>query len=141
MIDRSLERLFILRQVEHLASCFAFLREHWAIFAAEGEFLAVTVKVFKSKRSLEQNRRYWGPAVLGAIEEQARGEDGQVYEKWVWHEYFKRKFIGVVELPNGGIVGMSSTQLEVEQFSTFMQEVEAYAATELGVVFPDATPY
>lgn len=141
MLDRSLERIFILRQVAHLASCFAFLREHWAIYAAEGEFLAVTVKVFKCKRSLEQNRRYWGPAVLGAIAEQARGEDGQTYEKWVWHEYFKRRFIGMVELPNGAVVGMSSTDLEVDRFSTFMQEVEAYAATELGVVFPEPAFY
>lgn len=135
MLNRELDRIFILRQVAHLAACFQFLRDHWATYAAEGQFLAVTVKVFKCKRSLDQNRRYWGPAVLGAIEAQAVTVDGRRYTKEIWHEQFKRMFIGVIELPNGDTMGQSSAQLDVEAFSIFMQEVEAYAASELGVVF------
>lgn len=131
-----LSRIFILREIAHLSSCFSFLREHWAIYAAQGQFLAVSVQVFKCKRSLEQNRRYWGPAVMGQIAEQAY-VNGRRFEKQVWHEQFKRLFIGQLDLPGGGQLGMSSSALNVEEFSLFMQQVEAFAATELGVVFYD----
>jgi hypothetical protein len=94
----------------------------------------VTVTLYKSKRSLEQNRRYFGPAVLGAIAEQA-WVGGRQFSKGVWHEHFKRQFIGVIDLPDGATMAMSSTSLGVEDFSIFMQHVEAYAATVLGVQF------
>jgi hypothetical protein len=127
-------RLFVLRELQHLHSLLAFLSANWQQFAAEGKFLAVTVTFYKSKRSLEQNRRYFGPAVLGAIAEQA-WVGGRQYSKEVWHEQFKRQFIGVVDLPGGATMAMSSTELSVEEFSNFMQQVEAFAASELGVHF------
>lgn len=129
-----MHRLFVLRGAAHLAALVAFLTANWQHFARDGRFLAVTVTLFKSRRSLEQNRRYFGPAVLGAIEEQA-WVGGRRYDKESWHEEFKRKFIGVVELPGGGLRAMSSSDLNVEEFSTFMTQVEAYAASELGVIF------
>ena len=55
----------------------------------------------------------------------------------MWHEHFKRKFIGVEELPDGSVRGKSSTKLTTVQFSEFCAQVEAYAATELGVTFYD----
>jgi hypothetical protein len=130
-----MQRLFVLREAAHLASLVAFLGANWQAFAREGRFLAVTVTLYKSKRSLDQNRRYFGPAVLGAIEEQA-WIDGRQYSKEVWHEQFKRQFIGTIDLPDGSTMAMSSTDLSVEEFSRFMQEVEVYAASMLGVQFP-----
>jgi hypothetical protein len=50
---------------------------------------------------------------------------------------FKRKFIGFDELPNGEVIGKSSTKLTTAEFCAFCDQVEAYAATELGVVFYD----
>jgi hypothetical protein len=129
-----MHKLFVLREAAHLASAIAFLTANWQQFAAQGKFLAVTVQVYKSKRSLEQNRRYFGPAVLGAIVDQA-WVDGRRYNKVSWHEYFCREFIGVVELPFGGTRAMHSSDLSIEEFSQFMQQVEAYAAQELGVEF------
>lgn len=129
-----MNRLFVLREALHLASLVGFLTANWQQFASEGRFLAVTVTLYRSKRSLEQNRRYFGPAVLGAIAEQAWIE-GRQYDKESWHELFKRRFIGVVDLPGGGVRAMSSSELGVEEFSSFMQQVEAYAATELAVRF------
>jgi hypothetical protein len=129
-----MQRLFVLREAAHLASLVSFLTANWQQFAAEGRFLAVTVTFYKSRRSLEQNRRYFGPAVLGAIVDQAWVDERQ-YNKKVWHDYFARMFIGEIDLPGGKTMAMSSADLNVEEFSQFMQQVEAYAASELGVQF------
>lgn len=92
--------------------------------------------ITRRKRTSKQNRRYWGNGVLKQIAEQA-APNGKLYPAEVWHEQFKRMFIGVVELPNGEVVGMSSTELDTAQFCEFSDKVEAYAATELGVTFYD----
>lgn len=92
--------------------------------------------VKQEKRSSPQNRRYWGRGVLAQIAEQA-AVNGKLYPAEVWHEQFKRQFIGVIELPNGELVGKSSTELTKGEFSDFCAQVEAWAASELGVVFYD----
>lgn len=91
--------------------------------------------VGKRKRTVPQNRRYWGKGVLAQIAAQAT-VNGRLYPAEVWHEQFKRMFIGVIELPNGQVVGKSSTDLDTAQFSEFCTEVEAYGAG-LGVTFFD----
>jgi hypothetical protein len=88
------------------------------------------------KRSKLQNARYWGRGVLAQIAEQAT-VGGKLYDAESWHEMFKRKFIGVIELPDGSVVGKSSTELTTAEFCKFCDEVEAFAATELGVLFID----
>lgn len=92
--------------------------------------------IAKKKRTSPQNRRYWGKGVLAQIAAQAV-VNGKLYSADNWHEQFKRQFIGVEELPNGSVRGMSSADLSTDKFSEFCQEVEAYAVTELGVVFYD----
>jgi hypothetical protein len=87
-------------------------------------------------RSKLQNARYWGRGVLAQIAEQAT-VGGKLYDAESWHEMFKRKFIGVIELPDGSVVGKSSTELTTAEFCKFCDEVEAFAATELGVLFID----
>jgi hypothetical protein len=74
--------------------------------------------------------------VLSQVAEQAR-IDGKAYSAEAWHEVFKQMFIGVEELPNSKVVGKSSKELSKAEFSEFCAEVEAYAATELGVWFVD----
>ena len=90
--------------------------------------------VGKRKRTAPQNRRYWGQGVLAQIAAQA-AVNGRLFPAEVWHEQFKRQFIGVIELPDGSVQGKSSTDLDTAQFSEFCTAVEAYAATELGVTF------
>lgn len=92
--------------------------------------------VTKRKRTKPQNRRYWGRGVLAQIAEQAVVK-GRLYSAESWHEQFKRQFIGFDELPNGQIVGKSSADLTTEEFSNFCAQVEAFAASELGVTFYD----
>ena len=95
--------------------------------------------VARRKRTSKQNKRYWGKGVLAQIAEQAV-VNGRQYPAEVWHEQFKRQFIGVIELPNGQLIGKSSTELDTAEFSAFCDQVEAWAATELGVTFYDLAP-
>lgn len=87
-------------------------------------------------RTQAQNRRYWGNGVLKQIAEQAV-VNGKMYPAEIWHEQMKRQFIGVIELPNGQLIGCSSTKLTTSEFCNFSDQVEAFAASELGVVFYD----
>lgn len=96
----------------------------------------LTLSLKKHKRSKKQNRRYWGRGVLAQIAEQV-AVNGRRFSADVWHEQFKRQFIGVIELPNGQVVGMSSTGLDTKEFCDFSDAVEAYAVTDLGVMFID----
>lgn len=109
---------------------FPFLAE-----ALQGQSVFI-LEVRKKKRSDAQNRRYWGRGVLAQISEQAK-IGGRRYSPESWHEQFKRQFIGVIELPNGQVQGKSSTDLTTSEFSDFCAQVEAFAASELGVVFYD----
>jgi hypothetical protein len=98
------------------------------------------LKVSRRKRSVAQNRRYWGQGVLAQVAAQAT-VGGRLYPAETWHEQFKRQFIGVIELPNGEVIGKSSTELDTAEFCIFCDQVEAYAATELGVTFYDLEPH
>ena len=90
----------------------------------------------RRKRTNPQNRRYWGKGVLAQIAEQAQ-VNGHKFSPEAWHELAKRKFLGVVELPDGSLIGKSSTNLTTAEFTDFSTQVEAWAVTELGVTFYD----
>lgn len=94
------------------------------------------LSISRRKRTKAQNRRYWGNGVLKQIAEQA-AVNGRLYSAETWHEQFKRQFIGVVELPNGEVIGKSSTSLTTAEFCEFSDQVEAFAASNLGVTFYD----
>lgn len=95
--------------------------------------------VTRRKRTSKQNRRYWGNGVLKQVADQAV-VNGKLYAPETWHEQFKRAFIGVIELPSGDVVGKSSTELTTAEFCDFCDQVEAYAASELGVTFYELAP-
>lgn len=124
-------------------------QQAWAVIKAQlFPFLGTVLQgggrwvltVTRRKRTKRQNRRYWGRGVLAQIAEQAT-VGGKLYSAETWHEFFKRKFIGVEELPGGSVVGKSSTKLTTAEFCEFCDQVEAYAATHLGVTFYDLEPH
>lgn len=94
------------------------------------------LSIKRMKRTSRQNRRYWGNGVLAQVAQQAV-VNGKQFSAETWHELFKRKFIGMDELPDGSVVGKSSTKLTTAEFSDFCTQVEAYAAQHLGVTFYD----
>lgn len=130
-------REFTLRNPSVWQSLAAFVRANAAACLSNGKPLRVIITAEEKKRNNEQNKFYWG-AVLSAIAEQA-WVNGRQYDKDTWHEYLARRF-GVQEevtLPDGEIVTRrkSTTQMTVGEFSEYLNRVQAYAATELGVEF------
>lgn len=128
-------KTFILREQRNAQALWAFLKQNWEAMAAAGKPLQIDIGPERTQRSLQQNKRYW--AVLRTISETG-WIHGKQFSSEAWHEYFRRKFIGCLDLPDGNTVGMSTTKLTVEEFQTYMQEVEAFAGTELGVEFMEA---
>ena len=123
-------RQFVLREESQCRALYAYLRHNWPAMAAQGKPLAVTVAEHKDKRHAQQNRLYW--ALLRQVANQAM-VDGRRYSDEVWHEQFKREFIGCEELPSGATVGISTTALSVEEFSTYIERIREYASDELGI--------
>lgn len=110
------------------------LKDYAAQALQSGKTLVLTCG--PRKRTSKQNKRYWGKGVLSQIAEQAT-VGGRLFSAATWHELMKQKFIGVIELPNGSVIGESSTGLDTAEFCNFCDRVEAYAASELGVCFED----
>lgn len=127
-------RTFVLRGEPNAQALWNFLKHNWRALADAGKPLAVSVAEHRAKRSTEQNKRLW--ALLNEIAEQAM-LNGKHYSAEAWHEWAKRQFIGVEELPGGGTVGISTTTLNVEEFGAYMTRIEAWAAQNLGIEFRD----
>jgi len=103
----------------------------------DGTPYLLTFQKLEEKRRDVQNRRYW--AIMHEIAEQLC-INGQQMSVDTWHEWAKRRFIGVreIRLPDGEIIalGMTSTDLSVPQFSDYMQMLESWAVDH-GVIFND----
>lgn len=112
---------------------FPFLKQ----WLTDGRKLVMVISL--RKRTKPQNSRYWGKGVLTQISQQAT-VGGKLFSAETWHEQFKRQFIGVIELPDGSVLGKSSTDLDTAEFSLFCTQVEAYACTDLGVTFYELQP-
>lgn len=125
-----LSRQFVLYGPAQAQMLHAFLKSNAAAMAQQGRPLAVTVEEHKAKRSGAQNRRYW--ALLNQISEGAFVA-GRQFNADAWHEHFKRQFIGIEDTPGGDTVGISTTTLNTAEFTDYMDRIEAFAATDLGL--------
>jgi hypothetical protein len=109
---------------------------------AEGKPVAVLVAEHEDNRSLRANRFYWG-VVLREISQQAR-ICGQQYTADAFHELFKRQFLGF-EIRKVKVAGRkkatvirrlkSTTDLSVKRMAEYLERVQAFAVTDLGVQF------
>ena len=96
--------------------------------------MVVEIKQASTKRSAQANRYYW--QMLKQISQDGWIE-GRRYSAEVWHEWFKRRFIGVIDLPCGGSMAESSAKLTVKEFADYVQKVEVHAASELRIAITD----
>ena len=128
----ALLKVFVLREDRNAQALYAWLKQNWRAMAAAGKPLVVELKPEKTKRSLDQNARYWG--LVAQVAEQA-SVDGKQFSAEAWHELLKREILGLVDLPGGQTMGRSTATLTVAEFAEFMTKVEAWAAQTLGVEF------
>ena len=77
------------------------IRNNWQSMKQQGEVLEVVIRPHKSSRNLEQNKRLH--AMLQDIADTV-WHDARQYSMEVWKEFFKQKFLGCVELPNGKLM-------------------------------------
>ena len=116
------------------------LKLNWAAFSLDGKPLGVRVAPYRKKRSDEQNALMW--VWLTQIADQA-WVAGRRFGDETWHEHFKRECLpetcakGVDKwrvLPSGErVLVMSTTDLNTEEFSTYMTRFSALSATDYGV--------
>lgn len=127
-----MERTFVLQNESATTALFAFIKANAPVMADEGRPLAVHVSEYKSKRNGQQNRLYW--ALLRDISEQA-WIDGKQFSSEAWHSYFAGRFVGWQDAPGGIKTPLTTTNLNVTEFSEYVEKIRAYAATELGIEF------
>lgn len=129
-------KTFVLRAPEHGKAMVDYVKAHAGAQAAAGAPLVVSIDTYKAKRSGEQNKLLH--ALLNDIAEQAT-VNGKYFSGETWKELIRRKFIGCeeIDLPDGSRLerGISTTTLSVGEFTQLIDQVMAWATTELNVQF------
>ncbi len=93
--------------------------------------IIITRKVVR--RTLPQNRLYW--LKIACICDETGSDKEQV------HEEFKRMFLPRknVKTLSGEIIEkpMSTTELSTKQFTFFIEKIDAFSSSELGIILPN----
>lgn len=129
-----MKEVFVLRDEFQMRRLWAFLKNNAKACAEAKKPLQVVVGEFKKNRSVEQNKMLH--KLLSIITENA-WVAGKQYDLETWKEHFRRTFIGTEEymLPSGEIQqrGISTTTLNVEEFSEFLEQIQSYMINTLGL--------
>ena len=114
------------------------------VLIADGKQVRILAEEAEDDRSVQQNRFMWG-VVLKEIAEQAR-VNGDQFVADAWHELFKRQFLGY-EIRRTKVAGRkrklvtrhlrSTAGLKVKPMSKYLEQVMAFAVTDLGVRFSE----
>lgn len=144
MTATTLARKFILATPADWQRFVAFMRATLAPLAEQERYLQVVVSEYKASRSNEQNAYMW-VGVLAPVAEQCRVR-GERFTDEVWNVHFKKLFLPETNakgmdkwmyLPNGEReLMMSTTDLNHAEMTEYLNQITAYAATELGVRLP-----
>ena len=144
MSDTPLVERFVLRSDEDAERLYALLRQRGKLLEAHGKFFSVVVAQYAPTRTAAQNSRMW-VGTLVPMEKQAR-TTGHRMPANSWHKLMKAMFLPEVcakgifkwQYTDDGErkLTMSTGDLNEEEHDLYMHEVNAYAATELGVLLP-----
>ena len=136
-MQQALYKEFVLRSPSVWAAVCAFVKANAKACLDRGRPIRIIITEDEKKRNAEQNKRLW-KAVYEQIAAQA-WVNGKQFNKEVWHEHFANMFLPKTETitPFGEVVSRrkSTTELTVSEFAEYVQCVEAWAASELGVEF------
>jgi hypothetical protein len=125
-------KVFILRNKVNASALWAFLKANWEACSEAGKPLQITITEEKTKRSLDQNRMYW--SCLRTISDTG-WIHGQQFTSEAWHHYLRLKFLPCLDGPDGLVIPSTTTTLTVDEMTEYINQVQAWAATELGVEF------
>lgn len=139
-------RVFILREPRQAAELVAFIKASAGQAAADRRPLKVTVAPYREKRSDRANAFMWA-AVLQPIAAQACVA-GRYFDADVWHQHYSREFLPAMTssgkekwqwLPSGErVLAIGTSDLDAREFAVYLEQVQADAATNHGVVFDGA---
>ena len=110
---------------------------------AAGHRLHVEVRLHEDAKT-DRQRAYYHGVVLKTIAQQAK-PNGAQYPLAVWKEHFRAEYLGSKTVTSKNPltgkkvrrrVRVSTEDLGVKGYSQLIERVSAFAATELGVVFP-----
>jgi hypothetical protein len=108
-----------------------------------GNQLVVDIRL-PGKSKSDSARNYYHGVVLTEISKQAKPY-GVAHALPIWKEFFRAKFLGSKDFmdtnPMTGEVyncprRISTESLDVREYAEFIEQVTAFAVTELGVMFP-----
>lgn len=103
----------------------------------------VEVKAYKKNRSLAQNRllHMW----MKCLADHWYESTGELFAPDVWKLQCKRQFLGdeVIELPGGHQIEQvrKTSQLNTQDFTDFLQQIEIWAADDLECLLPRPEDY
>ena len=136
-MTKALYREQSIKSAEDWARIAGLVKSNAKAMLDRGTPIRVIVTTEEQTRHRQQNAFLWA-AVYKDIAEQV-WTDGRQFSSEVWHEYFGRMFLPLedVELPGGEVIQRraSTTRLGVKEFADYVNQVQAYAAQELGVRF------
>ncbi len=92
----------------------------------------VKIELIKQKRSIAQNSLYW--LWLTCIEQEGSNNRDEL------SEYFKAKYLLPTEVTVRGetvLIRPSTTKLDTQQFTVYLEKIKQFALDELGVLLPE----
>ena len=101
----------------------------WLQTIGNGEWVLKLEKK-QVQRSLNQNALLW--IWMQVLSKEWAEATGQHYTKEQWKEYFMRTLRPVTML-DGTTVGASTSAMTQDEMTELLTEIQAYAATELGI--------
>lgn len=121
---------YVIRDEALFSKCLAFIRANWKAMQDRGEPMLVHLSAETARRSVQQNSRYW--ALLSDISASA-WVDGKQFSRQAWHEHFRQQYLAKIEGPDGVLYPVSTTDLNVREFSQYIGQIEAHAVCDLGL--------
>jgi hypothetical protein len=98
----------------------------------ENKRYTIEITQKRENRTLDQNALYW--LWLTCIEQETGNSKEDI------HYYCKDNFLPKKEMTIAGevvYIPESTTKKDTKQFSDYMNEVQVFAASELGIILPD----
>lgn len=127
-----MKKQFVCRHPSDSAYVNGFISE-----AVKAYPVKVTIEEYRKKRSLDQNALYW--MWLTVIRDHIRDTIGSVYTTDDLHEWFRDAFLGKREIrfkDRTLIVPRSTTSLNTQEMTDYLNSIEMYCADRLNLVLP-----